>query len=207
MALAVERTDSEVNQWNVFCGLNWVCSEHRRGELLNSLESPWPWHDSAQEVRQSTALMPASPHVFCGLGGCGPFVLKSTVWYSFGIYESGGKELDVFPVLLMNFFHLLKESQYHVIRCLFFLQLIWLLVIIIINNNHHNWSQCPPHPQCSCVYVLVTQWCLTLCDPMDCSLPGSSLHRMSQTRILERVVIPSPGDLPNSGIKPRSPTL
>ena len=31
----------------------------------------------------------------------------------------------------------------------------------------------------------VTQLCLTLCDPMDCSLPGSSVHGISQARILE----------------------
>ena len=29
---------------------------------------------------------------------------------------------------------------------------------------------------CLCVYVLVTQSCLILCDPMDCILPGSSVH-------------------------------
>ena len=36
----------------------------------------------------------------------------------------------------------------------------------------------------------VTQWCLTLCNPMDCSLPGSSVHRILQARILEWVVVP-----------------
>ena len=41
-----------------------------------------------------------------------------------------------------------------------------------------------------CVCVLVTQLCLTLCDPMDCSLPGSSVHGVLQARILERVVGP-----------------
>ena len=35
----------------------------------------------------------------------------------------------------------------------------------------------------------VTQWCLTLCDPMDCSLPGSSIHGVFQARILEWVAI------------------
>ena len=39
------------------------------------------------------------------------------------------------------------------------------------------------------MYVLVTQSCWTLCDPMDCSPPGSSVHGISQARILERVVI------------------
>ena len=31
----------------------------------------------------------------------------------------------------------------------------------------------------------VTQLCLTLSDPMDCSLPGSSIHRIFQARVLE----------------------
>ena len=39
------------------------------------------------------------------------------------------------------------------------------------------------------VVVLVTQSCLTLCDPTDCSLPGSSVHRILQARILEWVAI------------------
>ena len=30
------------------------------------------------------------------------------------------------------------------------------------------------------VNVLVTQLCLTLCDPMDCSPPGSSIHGLLQ---------------------------
>jgi len=29
------------------------------------------------------------------------------------------------------------------------------------------------------------QWCLTLSDPMDCSLPGSSVHGIFQARVLE----------------------
>ena len=33
--------------------------------------------------------------------------------------------------------------------------------------------------------VLVFQWCPTLCNPMDCSLPGSSVHGILQARILE----------------------
>ena len=35
----------------------------------------------------------------------------------------------------------------------------------------------------------VAQSCLTLCNPMDCSLPGSSLHGILQARILEWVAI------------------
>jgi len=35
------------------------------------------------------------------------------------------------------------------------------------------------------VEVLVSKSCPTLCDPMDCSLPGSSVHEILQARILE----------------------
>ena len=57
------------------------------------------------------------------------------------------------------------------------------------------------------IKVLVTQSCLTLCNPMDCSTPGSSVHGVLQARILEWVAIPFSGDLPNPGIEPESPTL
>ena len=40
---------------------------------------------------------------------------------------------------------------------------------------------------------LVAQSCLTLCDPMDCSPPGSSVHGILQARILEWVTMPSSG--------------
>ena len=53
----------------------------------------------------------------------------------------------------------------------------------------------------------VAQSCPTLCNPMDCSLSGSSVHGILQARILEGLPFPSPGDLPDPGIKPRSPTL
>ena len=39
------------------------------------------------------------------------------------------------------------------------------------------------------VKLLVTHLCLTLCDPMDCSLPGSSVHGIFQARILEWIAI------------------
>ena len=72
--------------------------------------------------------------------------------------------------------------------------------------------------------MLVTQSCPTLCDPMDCesefsqscptlcypmdySLPGSSVHGILQQEYWSGLPFPSPGDLPNPGIEPRSPTL
>ena len=40
-----------------------------------------------------------------------------------------------------------------------------------------------------CLKVLVAQWYLTLCDPMDYSPPGSSVHGIVQARIVEWVAI------------------
>ena len=50
--------------------------------------------------------------------------------------------------------------------------------------------------------VLVPQLCLTLCDHLDCNLPGSSAHGILQARILRRVAISSSRHLPNLGIEP-----
>ena len=55
--------------------------------------------------------------------------------------------------------------------------------------------------------MLVTQLCPALCDPMDYSLPGSSVHGILQVKKLEWVAFPSPGDLPNPGMEPSSLTL
>ena len=43
-----------------------------------------------------------------------------------------------------------------------------------------------------------------LCNPMDCSLPGSSVHGVLQARILEWVAISSSEYLSDPGIKPTS---
>ena len=51
------------------------------------------------------------------------------------------------------------------------------------------------------------QSCLTLCDPMECSLPDPSVHGILQARILEWAAMPSSRDLPDPGMEPASPTL
>ena len=56
--------------------------------------------------------------------------------------------------------------------------------------------------------MLVAQLFPTLCDPMDCSLPVFSVHKVLQARILERVAISLlRGNLPNPGIEHGSPAL
>ena len=53
----------------------------------------------------------------------------------------------------------------------------------------------------------IAQSNLTLCDLMDCSLLGSSVHGILQAKILEWVATTSSGDLLNPGIELNSPTL
>ena len=55
--------------------------------------------------------------------------------------------------------------------------------------------------------LAVTQSCLTLCDPMDCSPPRSPVHGILQQDYWSGLPFPSPGNLPDPGIEPRSPTL
>ena len=52
------------------------------------------------------------------------------------------------------------------------------------------------------VKVKVTPWCPTLCDTMD-----STIHGILQARYWSGQLFSSPGDLPNPGIKPKSPAL
>ena len=54
--------------------------------------------------------------------------------------------------------------------------------------------------------VLVAQSCPTPCNPLVCCLPDSSVHGISQARILE-LPFPLPGDLSDPGIEARSSAL
>ena len=55
--------------------------------------------------------------------------------------------------------------------------------------------------------VVVIQSCPTLCDPMDCSSPGSSVRKLSRQEYWNGLPFPSPGDLPDPEIELGSPAL
>ena len=59
----------------------------------------------------------------------------------------------------------------------------------------------------ACYCCLAAHLRPTLCDPMDCSPPGSSVHVTSQARILEWVAISFSKGSSRPGIKPASPAL
>ena len=52
-----------------------------------------------------------------------------------------------------------------------------------------------------------TQWCSTVCDPMDCSPPDSSVYGIFQQEYWSGLPFPSSGDLPDPGMEPTSPAL
>ena len=77
-------------------------------------------------------------------------------------------------------------------------------VILALEMTHSYWFEL--------LFSLIGYWFLLFshcvlffCDPMHCSPPGCPVHGISRVRIL--VPFPSPGDLPDSGIKPESPAL
>ena len=51
------------------------------------------------------------------------------------------------------------------------------------------------------------QSCPTLCDPMNCSPPGSSVHGISRQEYWSGLPCPTPGNLLNPGIEPASPAF
>ena len=55
--------------------------------------------------------------------------------------------------------------------------------------------------------ALVTQFCLTLCDPMDCSHQIPLSMEFSRQEYWSGLPFLSPGDLPDPGIKPGFPEL
>ena len=54
---------------------------------------------------------------------------------------------------------------------------------------------------------LVTKWCLTLCDPMDCSLQAPLSMKFPRQWYWSGLPFPSPGGLPDVGMEPESPAL
>ena len=66
--------------------------------------------------------------------------------------------------------------------------------------------QIPDLPFISCIILdkVCAQSCPTLCGPVGYSPLASSVQGIFRVRILEWVALPTPGDLPNPGIEPKS---
>ena len=83
--------------------------------------------------------------------------------------------------------------------------------VVVFKDHFEIWKNEPgsvyffPLTPCMCAKLL--QSYPTLCNPMDCSLPGSSVVGVSRQECRSGLPVPSPGDLPNPGIEPGSPAL
>ena len=81
----------------------------------------------------------------------------------------------------------------------------------LCNHHYHpppgsfHLAELKPVPiKCKCVCA---KSCPTPCDPMDCSLPSSSVHEILQARILEWIAISFSRGSSDPGIEPGSPAL
>ena len=73
-----------------------------------------------------------------------------------------------------------------------FYNLSWFhLLIPMVNFLLEPWSFYFPLVWASYMRAKLLQSCLTFCDPIGCSLPGSSIHGILQARILEWFAMPS----------------
>ena len=63
-------------------------------------------------------------------------------------------------------------------------------IFVKINTEREKHCECHLAAVDKVIALLVTQWCLTLHDPMDYSLLGSSAHEILQARILKSIAIP-----------------
>ena len=96
--------------------------------------------------------------------------------------------------------HHMKTQQRQIYKQFFSFFFLKEGLISVLCTGMNVW----PHVTASWggVKVVEAQSYLTLCDLLDCSPPGSSVHGILQARILEQVASPFSGDLPNLGMEP-----
>ena len=80
-------------------------------------------------------------------------------------------------------------------------------IFVKINTEREKHCECHLAAVDKVIALLVTQWCLTLHDPMDYSLLGSSAHEILQAIVLEWVAIPFSRGSSGPGTEPKSPAL
>ena len=93
--------------------------------------------------------------------------------------------LGIYPCLLGVQFVGVHNILMRLCICVVTTVMLPLSFIVLFESPHFLWWVLLVK-----VEVLIAQLCLTLCDPMDCSLLGSSVHGILQARILEWVAIP-----------------
>ena len=90
---------------------------------------------------------------------------------------------------------------------LLFKDLVGILSSIALHSVNSNQTLFPPQLGFQGVCAKLLQLCSILCNPMDCSPPGSSVHGISRQECWSALLCPPPRDLLNPGIEPISPSL
>ena len=116
---------------------------------------------------------------------------------SMGSHKVGHDRIDLAQPLERTVWMLLRKLNIEVLYdpAIIFLS-IYLEKTIIQKDTHTpvfitERSTIAKIYMCVFVYAKSLQSCPALCDPVDCSPPGSSVHGVLQARILEWVVMPS----------------
>ena len=99
--------------------------------------------------------------------------------------------------------HQSAQSAHQITQRVILFYFFFIVVDFVIHWNETTMGlhvfPIPIHPPTSlsfninyaCMHAKALQLCLTLCSPMECSLPGSSVQGILQARTLERVAMPS----------------
>ena len=96
---------------------------------------------------------------------------------------------------LVKTFECLKQALAHILwstqgkDCAIYDPIRWSLIGWKSNYTVAYWDHTLKGKQCKRTLQNVTQSCPTLCNPMDCSLPGSSVHGIFQAIVLEWIAI------------------
>ena len=165
-----------------------------------SQKSWYPWHRiRAQHWASLVAHLVKNPPAMHGkrsLAGCSPRDHKeSDLSERLSTHTYMGSALEFFKTSP-------GDSNVQTILRTLTIQGVELQGTFYIIHFYSVWTFCQILHRCCCLVTksFATPWTVS-------SLPGSSVHGISQARILGWLPLPSPGDLPDPRIKPMSPAL
>ena len=98
--------------------------------------------------------------------------------------------MSCYPVTAVSAWAVLKAGPLNPDLSIFQVFKLWLWISAVFPCGSAPQKVGGPRAYPGLLNVLVIQSCLTLCDPIDYSLPGSPVHGISQARILEWIDIP-----------------
>ena len=174
-----------------------------KASAYNAEFNPWvakiPWR---RKWHPTPVLLPGKSHGQRSLVGYSPWGCKESDMTERLQFHQGGEAGPAVPPqnlicedgtpqrTICTLEHSTALGTWWALNFLYETKSLLLLLVSLKGNKFHT-----------CVLNCVQ----LVCDPMDCSPPGSSVRGMSQAWTLQWGPFPPPGDLPDSGIKPLSP--